>query len=682
MYLMIFIKVILFLLVFIGLFKLLCFLYYKKIKDIFGVIFQENLSTLNIKFFNFFILLNILLALIGIITSFLFLNDFSINYVYFILCSLSVLGFILCKKKIFFEFKARDIINIFIINYKNIFFILIFLNFIFALNKSFLPWYDQDEITQYGYFTRLYAEGWTIKNNIWEDFSRFGELMFSSFYFVTNNLVFIKIFKSLLFVGNIFCFFCVIKAITASKKIAGIASLILTTIPELSYVGFFSMKTDYMLFCYEITSIILICLSIYHIYKQKIKETSLLSIILLSIFFSSIAFCIRLSGLYILLLNFLLLVFILFKIKIYKKNINYFFFIACKVFLIFIFTFIPIIIYNLIEFGNPFYPIGGVWTNILPNPKIHEFWVLEKLKPVYNINIGIPILNEIYILFYNSLGLGRTYFRDFDFIINPSDFASSGWFSPVTLIMLLAPLYFKKSKLLFIFSMMFLFLFLFWVNGIQYSRVFLASSSLAIIVLSICISINKSLFFLYLSKALYFLSITTCLLLTLYHFEISSRSNPYGVKMLFKGQYILEDNTVKSLPRLEWDKYILNDIRLILSGKKNNRFKSKDILYKSFDYNDIDQINKILNENKIDVVIHNLSFFPYLHTLLNKGYIVFESDLDPKENESILTTRSKVKFNNKNKLCYLYQKNYKEIKKAKLLYSNKKGLKLICKIKS
>ncbi len=667
---MILFNLIFFFIIFFGLFRLLCYLYFDNINNTFHNILKKNLSVINIKFFNFFILLNILVGIVGVLTSLVFLNNLNIYYVYTVLCIFSALGFILSKKNIYFKFKFDELFNIFLSNYKNIFFILIFLNLIFALNKSFLPWYDQDEISQYGYFTRLYAEGWTIKNNIWGEFSRFGELIFSSIYFVTNNLVFIKIFKSILFLGNVFCFYCLIKLITSSDKISKVAALILITIPELSYVGFFSMKTDYMLFCYEITSIVLICLSIFLILRKKINDKIILNVILLSIFFSSLAFCIRLSGLYILLINYLIFLIFFFRIKVYKKNFNYIFSLIIKIFLINIFTFVPIVFYNLIEYRNPVYPIGGIWNNFLPNSEFNEFWSLENTKSIYNINIGFPILNEIYILFYNSLGLGRTYFRDLSFIIHPNHFASTGWFSPVTLIILLAPIYFRKSKLLFIISIVFLLLFLFWVNGIQYNRVFLGSSSLAIIILSICLSLDKNIFFYYLSKGLYLLSIITCFILTVYHLETSLRSNPYGLKSLFIDQYSFEDSIIKSLPRLEWNQYITNDI-LTLSSRQNNRAKSQEILNKSFKHEEIKKINLILKKNNIDIVIHDLNSFENLQTILNKGYIIHESNFDQKYNFN--------DFYNK-KICFLYKKQNKKIQEASLLFSNKNGLKLHCKI--
>ena len=250
-----------------------------------NTLFQYNISNINKRIFTFFLILNTTIGLIGIITNFIFLNNYNINIVHIFLIIISTIGISLNFNKKYFVFKDFKLIFFTFIKNKNVIFYLIILNFIFSLNKSFLPWIDQDEITQYGYYTRLYAEGWVLENSIWGDFTIFGELIFSSFYFVSKNLVFIKIFKSILLIGNVFCFYCLIKTITNSNKISTLASLILITIPELSYVGFFSMKTDYMLFSFEIISIILLCLIVNQIINLKIKFNDLNKIFILSLFF-------------------------------------------------------------------------------------------------------------------------------------------------------------------------------------------------------------------------------------------------------------------------------------------------------------------------------------------------------------------------------------------------------------
>ena len=316
--------------------------------------------------------------------------------------------------------------------------------------------------------------------------------------------------------------------------------------------------------------------------------------------------------------------------------------------------------------------MGGAWEKIFINAESIDFWKLENMQELFNININLPILNELYILLYNSLGLSRTYIRGLDFIVHANDFGAPGWLSPVTLIIILSPIYFAKSKEILILSLIFVFLFLFWTNGIQYNRVFLASSTVCIIILALCINIKKNFLYNFLSKSFFYLSILTCLILTLYHTDVSLRMNPYGLKVLFNEQYKFQDNLVKSLARTEWDKYIKNDISLFMSkDKKNLRYNSKEKITDFFYENDIKKINSILYKKKIDLIIHDLETFPHLHTLLNKGNIIFLKDFTKVD--------EKIKNIDKKKTCFLY-KDKKELSfDTSIIFNNDKGINLNCK---
>ena len=141
-----------------------------------------------------------------------------------------------------------------------------------------------------------------------------------------------------------------------------------------------------------------------------------------------------------------------------KKSLVNFFYLT---FLFLLISF-PQIFFNLINFQNPFYPLNGFWINFFPDPMYSLGWSVEYLQNSYNLSLGIPILNEVYILIYNSLGLSRTYFGFIqDYIINPKGYGSTGWLSPVTLIIFVTPFYFKKFKILISLTLLFLLLFLY-----------------------------------------------------------------------------------------------------------------------------------------------------------------------------------------------------------------------------
>ena len=51
----------------------------------------------------------------------------------------------------------------------------------------------------------------------------------------------------------------------------------------------------------------------------------------------------------------------------------------------------------------------------------------KNAKSNYNININFPIINEIYILIYNSLPFSKNIFNDYHYLFyRPFDSASSG----------------------------------------------------------------------------------------------------------------------------------------------------------------------------------------------------------------------------------------------------------------
>ena len=60
----------------------------------------------------------------------------------------------------------------------------------------------------------------------------------------------------------------------------------------------------------------------------------------------------------------------------------------------------------------------------------------------YNIDIGIPIINEIYILFYHALGFENEVWSFLNLSSIP-DKAVTGWLTPVLLCVFLTPFYFN-----------------------------------------------------------------------------------------------------------------------------------------------------------------------------------------------------------------------------------------------
>ena len=273
------------------------------------------------------------------LSNLLFILNFNIDVLILVLISLlSVYIIIHLKKtfKIYYKIKKKIKISNYLKQYFSIkdfkyYKILILFISIILINRIFLDWNDEDEIKIYGYMTRLFAEGWNFNDGIFEPFTRFGEISNSIFYKLTDNFLFIRSLRLLQFLGVLYLFFFLIKLLTKSNKIAFISAILLSLSPEFSYVGYFSLKTDFQLFIFEMLSLIFLFIWIKINFdenpnqKINIREKKEINYFLLSIatIFSAVAFATRLSGIYVFILCSLILFgYVLINYKYFKKK-NY-----------------------------------------------------------------------------------------------------------------------------------------------------------------------------------------------------------------------------------------------------------------------------------------------------------------------------------------------------------------------
>ena len=655
-----------------------CFyLYFNSINYFFNKIFKLNLdnelsSSLNkesIFFFKIFLIFFIGIGLVFSISNLFFINNLEIFYlkVFFIFISFLSLTFIhpkICKNYKSLK-KIMERLNFIEKKYLYIFFLI----FLIFFNRIFLNWNDEDEIKIYGYMTRLYAEGWRFSEGLFEPFTRYGEISHSIFYDVTNSFVLARLIRLIMFVCVLFMFFALIKILTKSNQISFISVLLLSLSPEFSYVGYFSMKTDFLLFVFEMLSIIFLFLFIYFSQNKNKKFEFLNLLISSSLIFASISFATRLSGIYLFILVFSIYSYLIFKkFDFYKKN---FLFLLILVSIISI-TVFPHLIKNIIEFNNPLYPLNGFWNIFFENPVYDSFWNLRDAKNNYNINLGYPVLNEVYLIIYNSFGISRSFMDNYhSYFLHSKDAASAGWITPISLIVFLIPFYWNSNKNIRYFFLVFLILFLFWSNGIQFVRVFIATSSISIVILAL-ILIDRSKNKIIISKILKYLSLGTILVLTFYHTLISFKNNPFGPTLLIDDNKKYYMNLIKSMDRTEWDKYI--NFKNMLNSNKLKYYKKNlnSINENYFSKGDIYKLNYLLNNREEKILIrHNLYSLPYLETILNKGYIV-------RDNENGYKVRKILKTKDDVLNCYLGKYKKLEDENFKELYTNSK-ISLFCK---
>ena len=133
------------------------------------------------------------------------------------------------------------------------------------IHRAFAPWSDQDEISTYGYQTKLIANGFTFNDKIVQGKPIFAQSLFAYFYYISETTIVPKLFKvlGLFFVAQLLYFLVV--HLTKKRTLGLASSLLLLVTPEFSYIAS-SLKTDNVLMVFEATS--LLCL-IYLYYERN-----------------------------------------------------------------------------------------------------------------------------------------------------------------------------------------------------------------------------------------------------------------------------------------------------------------------------------------------------------------------------------------------------------------------------
>ena len=392
---------------------------------------------------------------------------------------------------------------------KTLLIIILYMGFLY-IHRAFAPWSDQDEISIYGYRTKLISNGFSFNDNIVQGWSIFAESMFSYFYFISGTTIVPKLFKvlGLFFVAQLLYF--LVKHITKKNTLGLASSLLLLVTPEFSYIAS-SLKTDNVLMIFEATS--LLCL-IYLYYERDNIETKLFkNFSIITITYSVTAFAIRLSGAYSLLLILTTLLLILLR-KNYKQ--------AMSLVLITSATSIIILIgywINMSAYNNPFYPLGGLWTEIIPNSLSEESWDMSYRQSMYNIKLGNIILEYLYVPIYISFGFGTTLFDWIPWIAHPlSKGVSLGWSNPIIAFMFLIMLLSIENKKLFFLSFCYITLYTLWFSGIQYTRVFLGTTVLGIVLYIVAMDYEfENIWFIITKKASILFMVSIFIIFPIYH---------------------------------------------------------------------------------------------------------------------------------------------------------------------
>ena len=575
--------------------------------------FQNKILETYIDKASFFLPLSLIstLGFLGLISSYCYYLDIPtskhINIVY--LLAFFSIPFIWKKRKLLkINFIQNDHTKI-----EKLFLFMIFYMTFLHLHRAFAPWSDGDEIVTYGYNTKLIANGFTFSDKIVNGYPIFAESLFSYFYLVSNSTLLPKIIKvlGLLSLGQLIFF--LVHHFTKSRKYGYIGTLLLLITPELSYLGT-SLKTDNLLMLFEGTS--LLCLMFLFYEKNKFEILFLTKSSIIITIFAVISFSIRFSGINCLLFISILLLIVLSKRD--PRHLIVYMVITAIISSIFLIGFWI----NIYLYKNPFYPLGGFWTDFFTNSLYSEDFHIEKLKLIYNINFYNSFVEYFYVPLYISFGFGTTLFDWFTFIIHPlHKGVSIGWANPIIFLMFPITFLTIENKKLSFMTFSYLILYTVWFSSIQFTRIFLATTVLAILlyITAINYNYNNKIFNSIKKLALvYLLSIIT--IFPVYHTIYTFKRMP---NKFFAG---FSENS-KYDSNLRYTKYL----------SKNIYNHSNDFF--PFSINQIREIDDIL-EKKIKPII--------LTSIIGNPHIFFKYGLftnNPESNYDCLL--SNINFKNK-----------------------------------
>ena len=347
---------------------------------------------------------------------------------------------------------------------------------VFLLNyfyRSLIPWFDQDEISQYGQFTKLISNGWTFSSlfsALRDGNMKFAESLYSQMYFVFNSTLFARFFKFINLISLLGLTYSFLLLIRTARSQAILACALILGTPELGYLAT-SMKVDGTTMVFEWCAFLLLLLSSF------LKPKNFLYFVGLSCTFAYMATATRPSGIYSSMILTTIFVYYLFK-NLTKNNFKNNFYVSLFVLLTALFYAHPYLV-HIYHLGNPLFPFKSPW----PFENGQYQLTINNWRGFCNIPQFLPFpLYQIYLIFHVGLGFETSLFSWAKFIPHAADKGVSiGQLSPCLLAIFLAPFYWKKDKFIKHSSFLFIPLFIAWTVGVQLTRVLLATAQLPIL---------------------------------------------------------------------------------------------------------------------------------------------------------------------------------------------------------
>lgn len=355
---------------------------------------------------------------------------------------------------------------------------------LFHLARVPLPWADQDEITAYGFLTKMIAQGWTFPEvvRVWAGSLHFGpklaESLDAQLYLLAGDTWLVRLGRlaNLCAVGLV----CtgMLRALGAPLALGwAVAACVLAT-PELAYLGV-SLKVDAVVMLLEVGSLILLALAwLAHLpggpeaqgADAVARQETTLRCAVLACLLALFAAATRQSGLYAVFLSGTSLLWLAGRSRAPRGLWLRLALLACVGALAGSGYWA-----NWAAFGNPIFPFKAPW----PLSEAAYLTTLERYREQLNI-LGPPGLVQLYLIPHLALGLELRHmpfppYSDFPHALVRGQ--SMGWLNPTLLGIYLWPLALRLRPAL-VLGALFLAQYAFWCLGVHYSRVFLGPSIL------------------------------------------------------------------------------------------------------------------------------------------------------------------------------------------------------------
>ena len=425
---------------------------------------------------------------------------------------------------------------------EDIFFVPILLILLCFGIMIFVPSDQWDSSVKYITNAKYFANGWNAQNL--QDASLLGsvdkilEISDAQSILGIGDTQFVLFLRWMNIVALTMVVYSFMRVVNISARWAALTTAGVLLSPELTRLGV-SGKLDGTIAAIEIGAATLLMLAWYVRFEFK-SGNHYLTLVLLAFALALFAAAGRLPGMYIVSITGLSLLFLVLSANVSSRDKYLVLGVSCILFGIF--SGLYLFMFSA-EISSP-----QSFEKLLLDDHEGHF---EALKRNYSIREFPVVLNEIYLVVHLALGLEdlTKKFPWLGFLPHAKHHGISMYMlSPLMLFIFLAPLFIRRHRIIAIAAILFLFWFIIWASVAHFSRVFIAGSSVAVIIAGVIASLDRG----EVTKGQYlFIKVTRiCLIGTVLCFL------PWAIYSTAFRNYEYE------IPRSLYDKALRHEIRL------------------------------------------------------------------------------------------------------------------------